>query len=143
MKASIEPIIMNLQKGVVMKVIILIIAGLVWLSMVACDQTDAPAKTVSPASDSTNHSFVIKSRHPTDSSDHSYFAAIDISTKETTPIYSIHETNGRVYLPIMSSFPECNGKVIQGYLQTEGSDNHKIFITTKILRDTVVKTVGI
>ena len=69
--------------------------------------------------------------------DRKYFQAIEIHSRQATPILSIRETTGRTYLPTMSSLPECNGKVIRGYISED-----TVFVTTQVLRDTLVTTVG-
>lgn len=70
-------------------------------------------------------------------SDKKYFQAIEIHSGESTPILGIKETTGRTYLPTMSSLPECNRKVIGGFI-----DSDTMFVTTDLLRDTLVATVG-
>jgi len=110
------------------------------LMAIACTRTenDAPESTGNPKA------FVIRSRSPSasDTSDRNFFEAVNLASKQGTPIFSIRETGGRMYLPIMSSLPECNRKVIEGYIQLEGFDKQSVFVTTKILRDTTVATVG-
>lgn len=69
--------------------------------------------------------------------DQKYFQAIEIHTKVATPVLSIRETTGRTYLPTMSSLPECDRKVVKGYISED-----TVFVTTQVMRDTTVKTVG-
>lgn len=69
--------------------------------------------------------------------DRKYFQAIEIHSGESTPVLGIMETTGRTYLPTMSSLPECNRKVIGGFI-----DSDTMFVTTDLLRDTLVATVG-
>ncbi len=112
------------------------------LIAMACTESE---EDVAPVSTENSSAFVIRSRSPSvsDTSDRNYFEAVNISTKQGTPIFSIRETGGRMYLPIMSSIPECNHKVVEGHIQLEGFDKQSVFVTTKILRDTTVATVGI
>jgi hypothetical protein len=85
----------------------------------------------------TGGEYIVVGRTPT-APDRKYFQAIEIQGGKATPILSIQETTGRIYLPTMSSLPECNKKVIQGFISED-----TVFITTKVLRDTTVPTVGL
>lgn len=110
------------------------------LIAIACTKTEDE----SPESTENPMAYVIRSRSPSvsDTSDRNFFEAVNLSTKQGTPIFSIRETGGRMYLPIMSSIPECNRKVVEGYIQLDGFDKQSVFVTTKVLRDTTVATVG-
>jgi|GEM_PF-7063569 len=110
------------------------------LLAISCD----PSVNEEPGIIENPNAFVIHSRSPSasDTSDRDFFEAVNIATKQGTPVFAIHETGGRIYLPIMSSYPECNRKVVEGYIQPDGFDKHAVFVTTKILRDTTVSTVG-
>lgn len=70
-------------------------------------------------------------------SDGRNFEATDIRTQKRYPVAGIKETTGRVYIASMSSLPECNRKVVQGLVSGDS-----LFITTKVVRDTTVPTVG-
>lgn len=95
------------------------------LFLIACGTEDVP----------TNGEYIVVHRTavPPDSR---HFQAIEIHTGNATPVFSIRETNGGNYLPTMSRLPECNRKVVAGFFEDS------IFVTTKILRDTTVPTVG-
>lgn len=106
----------------------------------ACTESEEEA----PANADTSAAFVIRSRSPSssDTADRNFFEAVNLATKQGTPVFAIKETGGRLYLPSMSSIPECNHKVVEGHVQLDGFDKQTIFVTTKVLRDTTVATVG-
>ena len=124
-----------------MKAIFFCLALALPLIAIACTKTEdeAPEITENPKA------FVIRSGSPSvsDTSDRNFFEAVNLSTQQGTPVFSIRETGGRMYLPIISFMPECNRKVVEGYIQLGGFDKQSVFVTTKILRDTTVATVGI
>lgn len=93
--------------------------------------------TDDPASATGEEEYVITSRQ-SGATDGRYFQATDILTKKSHPIAAIQETTGRVYTAIMSSYPECQRKVVQGLVSGDS-----LFITTKVVRDTTIPTVGI
>jgi hypothetical protein len=114
-----------------MKPVALLPSLLFTMILAGCSNEEPPVET------KIDHEFIIVSRPPNDAGDQKYFHAVEIHTKVSTPILGIIETSNRTYLPTMSSFPECNKKVIQGYVSTD-----TFFVTTRIVRDTSEPTVG-
>jgi hypothetical protein len=103
-----------------------VFAALAMLSPIACGTDD----------DVPRGEYIVVSR-PASPPDRKHFQAIEIRSQAATPIVAIRETTGRVYQASMSSLPECNGKVVAGYFSED-----TMFVTTRVLRDTAVATVG-
>ncbi len=69
-----------------------------------------------------------------------FYAAVNLRTRVSTPIFAVRELSGYYYTPASSRFPEFNRMIIQGYFDDQVVDDivgkRRIFVVTKLVGKT-------